>query len=93
MPSAGACSSATPGGTTGGLGRHFIGSSFFWCLRDPAGNFSEYCSDRDTITDDELWTAGTWEPSLSALCAWGPDVPPSTLTRDDLADLMAGSHP
>jgi catechol 2,3-dioxygenase-like lactoylglutathione lyase family enzyme len=75
-----------------GLGRHFIGSNFFWYLRDPAGNFSEYYSDMDTITDDQLWTPGTWEPSLRTLYAWGPDVPPSMLEPDDLADLMASSH-
>jgi catechol 2,3-dioxygenase-like lactoylglutathione lyase family enzyme len=77
---------------TWGLGRHSIGSNFFWYLRDPAGNFSEYYSDMDTITDDQLWTPGTWEPSLRALYAWGPDVPPSMLEPDDLADLMASSH-
>ena len=76
-----------------GLGRHFIGSNFFWYLRDPAGNFSEYYSDMDTITDDQLWTPGTWEPSLGTLYAWGPDVPPSMLEPEDLADLMASSHP
>ena len=75
-----------------GLGRHFIGSNFFWYLRDPAGNFSEYYSDMDSITDDQLWTPGMWEPSLRALYAWGPDVPPSMLKPDDLADLMAASH-
>ena len=75
-----------------GLGRHFIGSNFFWYLRDPAGNFSEYYSDMDTITDDQLWKPETWEPSLRALYAWGPDVPPSMLEPDDLADLMAASH-
>jgi catechol 2,3-dioxygenase-like lactoylglutathione lyase family enzyme len=75
-----------------GLGRHFIGSNFFWYLRDPAGNFSEYYSDMDTITNDQLWTPGTWEPSLRTLYAWGPDVPPSMLEPDDLADLMASSH-
>jgi catechol 2,3-dioxygenase-like lactoylglutathione lyase family enzyme len=75
-----------------GLGRHFIGSNFFWYLRDPAGNFSEYYSDMDSITEDQLWEPGTWEPSLRALYAWGPDVPPSMLAPDDLADLMATSH-
>jgi catechol 2,3-dioxygenase-like lactoylglutathione lyase family enzyme len=77
---------------TWGLGRHFIGSNFFWYLRDPAGNFSEYYSDMDTITDDQLWKPGTWEPSLRALYAWGPDVPPSMLEPDDLAELMSASH-
>ncbi len=75
-----------------GLGRHFIGSNFFWYLRDPAGNFSEYYSDMDTITDDQLWKPGTWEPSLRSLYAWGPEVPMSMLAPDDLADLMATSH-
>jgi catechol 2,3-dioxygenase-like lactoylglutathione lyase family enzyme len=75
-----------------GLGRHAIGSNFFWYLRDPAGNFSEYYSDLDSITDDQLWRPGMWEPSLRALYAWGPDVPPSMLEPDDLADLMATSH-
>jgi catechol 2,3-dioxygenase-like lactoylglutathione lyase family enzyme len=75
-----------------GLGRHFIGSNFFWYLRDPAGNFSEYYSDLDIIMDDQLWSPGTWEPSLRALYAWGPDVPPSMLEPEDLADLMAHAH-
>jgi catechol 2,3-dioxygenase-like lactoylglutathione lyase family enzyme len=75
-----------------GLGRHSIGSNFFWYLRDPAGSFSEYYSDMDVITDDQLWTPGTWEASLESLYVWGPDVPPSMLAPDDLADLMAASH-
>ncbi len=44
-----------------GLGRHHVGSNFFWYLRDPAGNFSEYYSDLDCIVDDALWTPRTWE--------------------------------
>jgi len=44
-----------------GLGRHHVGSNFFWYLRDPAGNFSEYHSDLDCIVDDALWTPRTWE--------------------------------
>ncbi|GAA1087125.1 hypothetical protein GCM10009577_05090 [Streptomyces javensis] len=32
-----------------GLGRHHIGSDFFWYLKDPAGNFSEYYADMDCI--------------------------------------------
>jgi catechol 2,3-dioxygenase-like lactoylglutathione lyase family enzyme len=75
-----------------GLGRHFVGSNFFWYLRDPAGNFSEYYSDMDSITDDQLWSPGMWEPSLGALYSWGPDVPLSMLEPDDLAELMATSH-
>ena len=41
-----------------GLGRHYAGSNFFWYLKDPAGNFSEYYADMDCIVDDQLWTPG-----------------------------------
>ncbi|WP_413099961.1 VOC family protein [Streptomyces sp. Inha503] len=74
-----------------GLGRHAIGSNFFWYLKDPAGNFSEYHSDIDCIVDDALWTPGVWEGTRS-LYQWGPPPPPSFLAPDDLAALMTGGH-
>jgi catechol-2,3-dioxygenase len=74
-----------------GLGRHHIGSNFFWYLKDPAGNFSEYYADLDVIVDDELWTPETWE-GLRSLYRWGPPVPASFLMPDDLVALMAGAH-
>ncbi len=74
-----------------GLGRHHIGSNFFWYLRDPAGNFSEYYSDLDCIVDDALWTPGVWE-GAKGLYNWGPPPPPSFLAPDDLAALMTGAH-
>ena len=74
-----------------GLGRHFIGSNFFWYLQDPAGNFSEYYSDLDCIVEDALWKPGVWEGARS-LWAWGPPPPPSFLAPEDLAGLMAGAH-
>lgn len=74
-----------------GLGRHHIGSNFFWYLRDPAGNFCEYYSDIDAILDDQLW-----EPAVVAgeksLYAWGPPPPPSFLQPEDLADLMTAAR-
>ena len=74
-----------------GLGRHHVGSNFFWYLRDPAGNFSEYYSDLDCIVDDALWTPQTWE-GLRGLYNWGSPPPPSFLAPEDLAGLMAGAH-
>jgi catechol 2,3-dioxygenase-like lactoylglutathione lyase family enzyme len=74
-----------------GLGRHYIGSNFFWYLRDPAGNFSEYYSDLDCILDDQLWEPGV-VAGERGLYAWGPPPPPSFLHPDDLADLMIGAH-
>ncbi len=80
-----------PGRHVWGLGRHFIGSNFFWYLKDPAGNFTEYYADLDCIVDDQLWQPGVWEGAKS-LYSWGPPVPPSFLAPDDLAELMAAAH-
>jgi catechol 2,3-dioxygenase-like lactoylglutathione lyase family enzyme len=74
-----------------GLGRHHAGSNFFWYLKDPAGNFSEYYSDMDTIVDDQLWTPEVLE-GAKGLFNWGPPAPPSFLKPDDLAALMTGTH-
>jgi hypothetical protein len=74
-----------------GLGRHYAGANFFWYLKDPAGNFSEYYSDMDTISEDELWNPKVLQ-GLQGLYAWGPPPPPSFLEPDDLAALMAGAH-
>jgi catechol 2,3-dioxygenase-like lactoylglutathione lyase family enzyme len=80
-----------PGRHVWGLGRHHVGSNFFWYLRDPAGNFSEYYSDLDCIVDDELWTPQTWE-GARGLYNWGPPPPASFLAPEDLAELMTGVH-
>jgi hypothetical protein len=74
-----------------GLGRHHAGSNFFWYLKDPAGNFSEYYSDLDCIVDDYLWTPETFE-GAQGLFNWGPPPPPSFLAPDDLGALMTGLH-
>jgi catechol 2,3-dioxygenase-like lactoylglutathione lyase family enzyme len=74
-----------------GLGRHHIGSNFFWYLKDPAGNFSEYYSDLDCILDDALWKPEVFA-DLRILYSWGPPVPASFIAPDDLGALMAGAH-
>jgi catechol 2,3-dioxygenase-like lactoylglutathione lyase family enzyme len=75
-----------------GMGRHLVGSNYFWYLRDPAGNFSEYYSDLDVILEDQLWQPQVWE-GRAAYAAWGPPTPPSFIKPDDLTELMAGLHP
>lgn len=74
-----------------GPGRHFLGSNFFWYFRDPAGNFSEYYSDIDTILDDGLWTAEDWD-GAKGMFAWGPQPTPSFLMPEDVAAHMIGAH-
>ena len=74
-----------------GLGRHHIGSNFFWYLKDPAGNFSEYYSDLDCIVEDALWKPSVVE-GARGIYNWGPPIPPSFIKPEDLAALMTGSH-
>ncbi|MEU7041968.1 VOC family protein [Streptomyces varsoviensis] len=76
-----------------GLGRHTVGSNFFWYLRDPAGNFSEYYSDLDCVVDDALWKPGVWPSGdPKSFLTWGPPMPPSFIEPEDLAALMTGAH-
>jgi hypothetical protein len=82
---------ADPGRHVWGLGRHHAGSNFFWYLKDPAGNFSEYYSDMDCVPEDEIWTPEVFE-GAEGLFNWGPPPPPSFLEPDDLAALMTGQH-
>jgi catechol 2,3-dioxygenase-like lactoylglutathione lyase family enzyme len=74
-----------------GLGRHHAGSNFFWYLKDPAGNFSEYYADMDSIVDNQTWTPEIFD-GARGLFNWGPPPPPSFLHPDDLAVLMTASH-
>lgn len=69
-----------------GLGRHYIGSNWFWYLRDPAGSFAEYYADLDVITDDAAWSAMA-VADQRALFAWAPPVPDDFLAPPDMAAL------
>ena len=74
-----------------GLGRHYVGSNFFWYLKDPAGNLTEYYSDMDVIVDDELWEPGEWSGPKS-FHSWGPPPPWQMFRPEDLAAAMMGAH-
>ncbi len=75
-----------------GFGRHFIGSNFYWYLRDPAGSFLELYSDLDVIDDDEAWEReGRTQFAPSQIGrAWGPDTPFEFIVPNDIAALRAG---
>src|SRR5436305_1371609 len=75
-----------------GRSRHYIGSNFFWYLRDPAGNFTEYYSDMDCIIDDQLWKPEVFDQGPKSLFSWGPPPPPSFIMPEDLAAHMVGAH-
>jgi catechol 2,3-dioxygenase-like lactoylglutathione lyase family enzyme len=80
---------ADPARHVWGLGRHAIGSNYFWYLRDPAGNFAEYTSDLDVIVEEEAWRIAA-SSGAHALAAWGPPVPPSFLAPEDVIALARG---
>jgi hypothetical protein len=70
-----------------GLGRHALGSNYFWYLRDPAGNFAEYYSDLDVIENDAAWdnqAVGGGNP----LAAWAPPAPGSFIAPEDIVALV-----
>jgi catechol 2,3-dioxygenase-like lactoylglutathione lyase family enzyme len=75
-----------------GLGRHNVGSNFFWYLRDPAGNLAEYYSDLDIITEQLRWEPGIFDPREGSH-NWGPRPPRGFFGPgpDDLAELMMKS--
>lgn len=72
-----------------GFGRHFVGSNYYWYLRDPSGSFVEFYSDMDVIDDDEAWEREGRTPVTSELIAnsWGPKLPTEFIAPPDLDEL------
>jgi catechol 2,3-dioxygenase-like lactoylglutathione lyase family enzyme len=71
-----------------GLGRHAIGSNWFWYLRDPAGNFVEYTADLDSITAQDLYVPKDWA-GKEFLYAYGPPMPAEFIAPSDAEDIFA----
>ena len=57
-----------------GLGRHVIGSNFFYYTRDPWGSFAEYFHDLDYIPEHCAWEPRDF-PEADAIYRWGPPMP------------------
>ena len=57
-----------------GLGRHVIGSNFFYYIKDPWGSFAEYFHDIDYIPEECAWEPRDY-PEEDALYRWGPPLP------------------
>jgi catechol 2,3-dioxygenase-like lactoylglutathione lyase family enzyme len=73
-----------------GVGRHAIGSNWFWYLREPGGTFIEYTSDIDRISEQDLHRPKDWQ-GHEYLYSYGPPTPAEFLEPADLADLIAAS--
>ena len=57
-----------------GVGRHVLGSNYFYYARDPWGSFAEYSFDIDYVPAGLAWPAGDYPPEDS-FYLWGPAVP------------------
>ena len=71
-----------------GLGRHAIGSNWFWYLREPGGHFVEYAADIDRVGAQEDYRPGDWS-GHDVLYAFGPPPPLEFLEPADAAEILA----
>ncbi len=67
-----------------GVGRHVIGSNYFYYARDPWGGFCEFSCDIDFIDEQTQWPSGDYPPEDS-MYLWGPAVPPYFIENHDAA--------
>ena len=68
-----------------GLGRHVLGSNYFYYVRDPWGSYSEYSFDIDFVPADLDWPAADHAPEDS-FYVWGPPVPEEFTVNHEAAD-------
>lgn len=59
-----------------GVGRHVLGSNYFYYAQDPWGSFCEYSATIDYIPASANWE-GKDHPPEDSFYLWGPDVPPA----------------
>jgi catechol 2,3-dioxygenase-like lactoylglutathione lyase family enzyme len=65
-----------------GVGRHAIGSNYFYYVRDPWGSWSEYSFDIDFIGADLDWRAAD-HPLEDSLYVWGPPPHPEFINNHE----------
>jgi len=63
-----------------GVGRHVLGSNYFYYVRDPWGSHAEYSADIDFVPADLDWPATDHHPEDS-LYVWGPAMPETFVTN------------
>jgi catechol 2,3-dioxygenase-like lactoylglutathione lyase family enzyme len=66
-----------------GVGRHVLGSNYFYYVRDPWGSYCEYSHDIDFVPGDFEWRAADHPPEDS-FYAWGPAVPQDFVVNHEL---------
>jgi catechol 2,3-dioxygenase-like lactoylglutathione lyase family enzyme len=66
-----------------GVGRHVLGSNYFYYVRDPWGSYAEYSFDIDYVPGDYDWQSADHPPEDS-FYAWGPEVPEDFVTNHEI---------
>lgn len=69
-----------------GVGRHVLGSNYFFYVRDPWGSFAEYSFDIDYVPADVDWASVEASPENS-LSLWGPPPPADFVANPNAAPL------
>jgi len=67
-----------------GVGRHVLGSNYFYYSRDPWGSFTEYSCEIDFIGADVDWPTNDHPPEDS-FYLWGPNAPEDFVTNHEIA--------
>lgn len=63
-----------------GVGRHVLGSNYFYYVRDPWNSYSEYSFDIDFVPHNLDWPAAD-HPAHDSLYVWGPPLPEDFITN------------
>ena len=83
---------AAAGYRSWGVGRHVLGSNYFYYVQDPWGSFSEYSATMDYIPASVDWVAADHAPE-DGMYLWGPDLAPSSPRREPGRRRPATLHP
>lgn len=67
-----------------GVGRHVLGSNYFYYARDPWGSWCEFSATMDYIPADLDWEPGDHPPENSVYL-WGPPPQPTFIQNHELA--------
>jgi catechol 2,3-dioxygenase-like lactoylglutathione lyase family enzyme len=66
-----------------GVGRHVLGSNYFYYVRDPWGSYCEYSFDIDHVPVEREWPASKQSPE-NGFYLWGPPPPTDFTTNFEL---------
>lgn len=66
-----------------GVGRHVLGSNYFYYAKEPWGGYIEYSFDMDFIANGSEWAAGDHDGE-DAFYVWGPQPPEGFAANTEL---------